>query len=122
MPTRIASRSFPVLLLACLLVLLAKAATLTGRASVPNSREFVDYLMDRLGSLGDVRARRMFGGHGVYLDGLMFGLVADAKYGGNRDGVGWALIGFEREFAYQPPFGFYDRDEHGGAADGEVGP
>ncbi len=34
MPTRIASRSLPVLLLACLLVLLAKAATLTGRASV----------------------------------------------------------------------------------------
>lgn len=43
---------------------------------MPNSREFVAYLVDRLGPLGDVRARAMFGGHGLYLDGLMFALVA----------------------------------------------
>lgn len=30
-----------------------------------------------LAPLGDVRARRMFGGHGIYLDGLMFALIAD---------------------------------------------
>jgi len=43
---------------------------------MPNSRELIDYLVDRLGPLGDVRARAMFGGHGLYLDGLMFALVA----------------------------------------------
>ena len=39
--------------------------------------EFVDHLQDMLAPLGDVRFRAMFGGHGVYLDGVMFGLIAD---------------------------------------------
>jgi len=39
--------------------------------------EFVDYLLDLMKSLGDVSARRMFGGYGIFRDGLMFGLVAD---------------------------------------------
>lgn len=43
---------------------------------MPNSREFVAHLVDRLGRLGEVHARAMFGGHGLYLDGLMFALVA----------------------------------------------
>ena len=28
--------------------------------------------------------------------------------GGNKNGVGWKLIGFEDKFLYQPPFGYYD--------------
>jgi DNA transformation protein len=28
-------------------------------------------------ALGPVRAKRMFGGHGIFIDDLMFGLVAD---------------------------------------------
>jgi gluconate 2-dehydrogenase gamma chain len=40
------------------------------------------------------------------------GLVTMPDHGGNRNGVGWELIGFETAFTYQPPFGFYDRDEH----------
>jgi len=44
---------------------------------------------------------------------VMLGMVADPRYGGNRNGVGWDLIGFERTYAYAPPFGHYDRDEHG---------
>jgi DNA transformation protein len=39
--------------------------------------EFVSHLLDMLESLGPVSARRMFGGHGIFLDGLMFALVAD---------------------------------------------
>ena len=35
----------------------------------------------RLTSMGPVTSRRMFGGHGIFLEGLMFGLVAgDAFY------------------------------------------
>ena len=41
------------------------------------SSEFVSHLLDMLESLGPVSAKRMFGGHGIYLDGLMFALVAD---------------------------------------------
>jgi gluconate 2-dehydrogenase gamma chain len=47
---------------------------------------------------------------------VVLGMVSDPTHGGNRDGIGWQMIGFEDDFAYQPPFGYYDRDEHGGPA------
>lgn len=43
-----------------------------------DDREFVAHLVDLMQSVGPVSARRMFGGHGIFLDGLMFGLVADS--------------------------------------------
>lgn len=44
---------------------------------------------------------------------VLLGLVTNPEYGGNRDHVGWQLLGFENDFSYSPPFGYYDRDEHG---------
>ncbi len=41
------------------------------------------------------------------------GFLIDPDYGGNRDGVGWKLIGREREHTFQPPFGYYDKDYPG---------
>lgn len=41
--------------------------------SKPN--EFVAYLLELLAPLGGVRAQRMFGGFGVYLEDSIFGLV-----------------------------------------------
>jgi DNA transformation protein and related proteins len=41
------------------------------------SNAFVEYVMELLGPFGTVGARRMFGGHGVYLDGLMFAIVSE---------------------------------------------
>lgn len=38
--------------------------------------EYVEHLLDVLTPLGPVVARRMFGGHGLFLDGIMFGLIA----------------------------------------------
>lgn len=38
--------------------------------------EFVDYVIELLGPFGTVSAKRMFGGHGIYLDGLMIAIVA----------------------------------------------
>ncbi len=35
--------------------------------------------------------------------------LANPEYGGNRNEIGWKLIGFEGKFRYEPPFGFYDR-------------
>jgi gluconate 2-dehydrogenase gamma chain len=43
----------------------------------------------------------------------ILGLLADPAYGGNRDGVGWKLIGFDDAHVFQPPFGDYDRDYPG---------
>ncbi len=41
------------------------------------SDEFVDYVIDQLAGWGEVIARRMFGGAGLYCQGVMFGLIAD---------------------------------------------
>jgi DNA transformation protein len=38
--------------------------------------EFVSFVVESLQPLGPVTARRMFGGWGIYLDGVMFALVA----------------------------------------------
>lgn len=41
----------------------------------------------------------------------LYGFLGNPSYGGNRDRVGWKLIGFENHMAYQPPFGYYDAQE-----------
>ena len=41
------------------------------------SRELAQHVCDMLSRLGPVTARGMFGGFGIYLDGLMFALIAD---------------------------------------------
>jgi len=41
------------------------------------SNSFIEYILDQLSAWGEVTARRMFGGAGLYRDGKMFGLVAD---------------------------------------------
>lgn len=41
--------------------------------------EFVEYLKEVFREFGPVSARRMFGGHGIFFDGLMIGLVADDR-------------------------------------------
>jgi DNA transformation protein and related proteins len=44
---------------------------------MPVSSDFVDYVIEQLRLLGRVSARRMFGGVGLYFDGLFFGLIDD---------------------------------------------
>ncbi len=39
--------------------------------------EMLGLICDVLSPLGSVRPRRMFGGYGLFIDGVMFGLVAD---------------------------------------------
>ena len=41
-----------------------------------NSDPFVQRVLNELSSLGDVCARPMFGGHGVFIGGRMFALIA----------------------------------------------
>jgi DNA transformation protein len=41
-------------------------------------KEFVTYVVELMQSIGPVSAKGMFGGHGIFLDGLMFGIVADS--------------------------------------------
>lgn len=40
-------------------------------------KEFASYTVDLLQGMGPVYSKAMFGGFGVFLDGLMFGLIAN---------------------------------------------
>jgi len=40
-------------------------------------KEFAAYVVDLMQSMGPVYAKAMFGGYGIFLEGLMFGLIAD---------------------------------------------
>jgi DNA transformation protein len=44
--------------------------------SSQEEREFALYIVDLLQGIGPVAAKPMFGGFGLFLDGLMFGLIA----------------------------------------------
>lgn len=44
---------------------------------MPVSPEYKEFIIEQLERLGPVRMRGMFGGAGVYLDDLMFGLIFD---------------------------------------------
>lgn len=39
--------------------------------------EYIEHLQEVFAHFGPVSARKMFGGYGLYHDGVMFGLVAD---------------------------------------------
>jgi gluconate 2-dehydrogenase gamma chain len=50
----------------------------------------------------------------------IFGFFSMPKYGGNRDKVGWGLVGFEGDHGpWTYPFGYYDAQVHGENSDGE---
>jgi len=42
-----------------------------------DDKEFTNYIVDLMQSIGPVYAKRMFGGYGIFLDGLMFALISD---------------------------------------------
>jgi len=43
----------------------------------------------------------------------ILGFFGNPSYGGNRDQIGWKLIGFEDRAQFQPPFGYYDAEPKG---------
>jgi len=50
---------------------------MTGDAGriVPKDSSFKDFVLDQLDGLGTVRARAMFGGYGLYLGDIFFGII-----------------------------------------------
>lgn len=58
--------------------------------------EFITHLTDVFEHFGPIHAKRMFGGYGVYHQGLMFALVADvAKV--------WAVRAYEAALRSRKP-------------------
>jgi DNA transformation protein and related proteins len=43
---------------------------------MPVSEQYLDYVVDQLGCIGQVTAKKMFGGVGLYHDEFFFGLIA----------------------------------------------
>jgi DNA transformation protein len=39
--------------------------------------EYANFIVDKLSGLGNVHSRAMFGGYGIFHEGLMFALVSD---------------------------------------------
>jgi len=94
---------------------------------VPVSREWEQYVLEQLADVGRVRARRMFGGVGLYVEQTFFGLIAGAAGDlflkvdeGNRGDFEAAGTGPFRPFADQayamsywqvPPDVLEDSDE-----------
>jgi hypothetical protein len=43
----------------------------------------------------------------------ILGTLSASRYGGNFEGAGWKMMGFEDQHVFTPPFGYYDRDYAG---------
>lgn len=41
------------------------------------------------------------------------GMFALPSYGGNKDHLGWKLLGFDHRHGWAPPFGYYDAEQMG---------
>ncbi len=48
-------------------------------AITKEQREYVAHIVDLMQTIGPVESKSMFGGFGVFLEGLMFGLIADGE-------------------------------------------
>jgi DNA transformation protein len=67
--------------------------------------EFLAHALELLAPLGRVAARSMFGGHGLYCDGLFFGIVldgtlylkADARNRGEFERAGSEIFSYSRK-------------------------
>lgn len=55
-----------------------------------------------------LKAREKTDFFGIMRTVTMLGTFGNPSYGGNRENLGWKLIGFQDQYAWQPPFGDYD--------------
>lgn len=80
-------------------------------ASHPGVKQFADLPPDeQFEYLRSVETTAFFGQMRFL---TVLGLLSLPSYGGNRDKLGWKLVGFVDRHAWDPPFGHYDRDYAG---------
>jgi DNA transformation protein len=95
-----------------------------------NSPDFVSLALELLSGVGPLDARAMFGGHGVYARGVMFGLLDDDELFLKTDDVSrprfveagcrsWVYVGpngrMENTSYYRPPDGAHEDPDAMGA-------
>jgi DNA transformation protein len=74
---------------------------------MPTSAGYLDFIKEQFSDFGPVTVRRMFGGAGVYQDGLMFALIADETLYLKADSVSQG----EFEALNLPPFTYTAKGE-----------
>ena len=74
---------------------------------MPEAQELAAHIVDLLDSFGPCEARRMFGGFGIFHQGLMFGLIADGNLYLKADDVSRGL--FEAEGS--ETFSYYKQEK-----------
>jgi len=52
---------------------------------------------------------------------VVIGTFADPAHGGNRNRVGWTMIGIDHQPSYAPPFGWYDAQDRRDALERPTG-
>jgi DNA transformation protein len=67
--------------------------------------DFVEFLEEVFAEFGPITTRHMFGAHGIYQDGLMFGLLAQGRLYLKTDAVNLP----EFEVVHSEPFTFEQR-------------
>jgi gluconate 2-dehydrogenase gamma chain len=81
------------------------------RAAHPSSATFAAASApDQLAFLKTVERTPFFDSARVL---TIVGTLTATKYGGNKDGLGWKMMGFEDQHVFEAPFGDYDRDYKG---------
>lgn len=81
---------------------------------LPQGKRFADLDWDQQSAM--LRERETSDMFGMLHFLTVAGMFALPSYGGNRDKLGWQLLGFENRHAWQPPFGHYDSPSADGAS------
>jgi len=93
--------------------------TKTFSSATPAQQDQILQSLDEQSAAGSRRSRR-FRPAGASFFGIVRALTVmgflidpESDRRGNRDGVGWKLIGRDPSHLFQPPFGYYDKDYPG---------
>lgn len=73
----------------------------------PEARDFAALTSEQQDVL--LREREKTGLFDAMRSLTLAGVLSSPKYGGNRNYVGWKLVGHDPSPVFQPPFGYYDR-------------
>lgn len=94
-------------------------ATKKFASATPEQQDQTLQLIDASGAQGERRSRRFRPAAASFFETVraltVMGFLIDPESDrrGNRDGVGWKLIGRDPSHVFQPPFGYYDKDYPG---------
>jgi len=87
-------------------------------AAFAGAQKFSD--LDEADQDRHLRTQEDSGFFGLMRAMTVMGFFGMSKYGGNRDDVGWKLLGLESHHqGWQPPFGYYDAEYTQGEKHGE---